>query len=208
MANVCSIMDGTGRVVGTYRKTHLPNAVDEDYSEAGVLEAGRSLEPIQTSLGRIGCLICYDICFPEAAMCYALAGAEILLHPSVGYAFPDEEESTAEARLRARASDAQVPLLYANFGHEARRPPSRSCVIDASGTVVANAGNASEVVVFADVEVGGVRLRDWSWKGYDHRRWLAAKRRPDLYGLLVKGVPPLLAGWVPPRPVSRSDPGA
>jgi len=188
--NDCVIIGHTGRTAGVYRKTHLPGQVqDQEISEAACFHPGDSLEPIRTRVGKIGVLTCLDILFPEAAACYGLKGVDLLLHPSVGYSFADEEEDLAQARLRVRASDVQVPLLFAIYGTPGA---GMSCVIGANGSTLACAGKADEAIVFADVEVGAPRLSNHWYKGYHHRKSLASKRRPDLYRVLTRKTPPIL----------------
>jgi N-carbamoylputrescine amidase len=191
--NAGILTDETGQVAGIYHKVHLPCPAagdPETATEAGVFEAGNSYPVFECRAGKVGFLICYDIDFPESASCLALNGAEILLHPTVGYNFPDEEEGMGEARLRTRAVDTMRPLIYANFG----KTPGCSCVINHSGTVVAKVGREAPAFAFADVSVGGPRGQDMFWAGYEHRSTLLRKRRPDTYGVLAQAIPPVLAG--------------
>jgi len=185
------VTDANGEVAGIYDKTHLPNYPDDDFTESGVFTAGNEYKPIKTKVGKVGFLICYDIDFPEPAMCFALEGAEILLHPTVGYNFPDEENSLGEARMRTRATDTHLPLLYSNF-NTGRGP---SCIIDHSGTVVAKAPQGRAAIVFADVPVAEGRMQGWLRPEYEHRSHLRRKRRPDTYGVLTRRIPPVLKGY-------------
>ena len=194
--NDAVLMDERGEVAGIYHKVHLPCPLEWDLTEAGVFEAGSEYPLFETRIGRVGFLICYDIDFPEAAACYALQGADLLLHPTVGYNFPDEEEVVGEARLRTRATDHSVPIAYANFGPA----PGRSAIYSHNGNQLVCAGRQVEAVAFADVELGGPRPINWGddLPYGDHRERLARKRRPDTYGLLTERVPPLLAAKTEP----------
>ncbi len=185
------VTDANGEVVGIYDKTHLPNYPDDDFTESGVFTVGSEYKPIETKVGKVGFLICYDIDFPEPAMCFALEGADILLHPTVGYNFPDEENSLGEARMRTRATDTHLPLLYSNF-NTGRGP---SCIIDHSGTVVAKTSQGRAAIVFADVPVAEPRMQGWLCPEYEHRSHLRRKRRPDTYGVLTQRIPPVLAEY-------------
>ena len=133
VANSGVLVGPDGEVIGAYHKTHLPcyeDAEGDEATEAGVVACGQDYPVFDTPAGRVGLMICYDVIFPEVARILALQGAEILLHPSVGYNFPDEEEVVGEARLRTRATENSAALVYANFGG----PVGRSCVIDQRGT--------------------------------------------------------------------------
>lgn len=188
--NDAVLMDERGEVAGVYHKVHLPCPLDWDFTEAGLFEAGDEYPLFDTKLGKIGFLICYDIDFPEVATCYALQGADLLLHPTVGYNFPDEEELVGEARLRTRATDNSVPIAYANFGPS----PGRSAVYSHNGNQIACAGRQTDALVFADLELGGPRTITWgSNLPYgDHRERLMRKRRPDTYRILTHLRPPFL----------------
>nr|WP_024791812.1 carbon-nitrogen hydrolase [Lebetimonas sp. JS138] len=69
-----------GEVVGKYRKTHIPD--DPGFYEKFYFTPGDSIEPIDTSVGRLGVLVCWDQWYPEAARIMALKGAEILIYPT------------------------------------------------------------------------------------------------------------------------------
>ncbi|MBI2299822.1 MAG: carbon-nitrogen hydrolase family protein [Armatimonadetes bacterium] len=178
-----------GDVAGIYHKVHLPCDIAWDSTEAGMFVAGHEYPVFDTPIGRVGFQICYDIDFPEGSTALALNGCELLLHPTLGYNFPDEEETVAEARLRTRAVDNSFPLLYSNFGPT----PGRSCVIGANGNVLACAGRGVDAMAVADVDLRATRHQDWGSIGYpDHRLVIARKRRPDTYGVLTQRVPPYL----------------
>lgn len=191
LVNAGVLQGPSGEVTGIYHKTHLPCYEDEEQeiTEAGVFQAGSDYRVFETPVGPVGILICYDIVFPEVARILALNGAAILLHPSVGYNFPDEEEVVGEARLRVRATENSAALVYANFGG----PGSNSCVVDQRGSVRATVGRAPEGLALADIEVGGPRIAGWLRPGYEHREHIWRKRRPDTYGALVQPRPPVLA---------------
>ncbi|MDH7570416.1 MAG: carbon-nitrogen hydrolase family protein [Armatimonadota bacterium] len=183
------LMDERGEVAGIYHKVHLPCGLDWELTEAGLFTAGNEYPVFQTKVGRVGFQICYDIDFPEGCRCLALNGAQVILHPTVGYAFPDEEEVVAEARLRTRATDNSVVVAYANFGPS----PGRSAIYTANGNQAACCGRGVDQIAFADVDVEGPRVQVWPSCTHDHREHLLRKRRPDTYGVLVETRPPALA---------------
>ena len=69
-----------GKIAGKYRKNHIPD--DPGFYEKFYFTPGESIEPIDTSLGRLGVLVCWDQWYPEAARIMALKGAEILIYPT------------------------------------------------------------------------------------------------------------------------------
>jgi predicted amidohydrolase len=184
------LMDERGEIAGIYHKVHLPCPLDWEFTEAGNFAAGTQHPVFETKVGRVGFQICYDIDFPEGCRCLALNGAEIILHPTVGYAFPDEEEVVAEARLRTRATDNSVILIYSNFGPA----PGRCAIYDKNGNQVACCGRGVDRFVIADLDARAPRMQDWGIAVHDHREQLARKRRPDTYGVLVQSCPPCLEG--------------
>lgn len=90
--NTSVVFETDGEIAGIYRKMHIPD--DPGYYEKYYFTPSNlGFNPIQTSLGKLGILICWDQWFPEAARCMALAGADILLYPTaIGFAPEDTEE--------------------------------------------------------------------------------------------------------------------
>ena len=90
--NTAVVFETDGEIAGIYRKMHIPD--DPGYYEKYYFTPSNlGFTPIQTSLGKLGILICWDQWFPEAARCMALAGADILLYPTaIGFSPEDTEE--------------------------------------------------------------------------------------------------------------------
>jgi N-carbamoylputrescine amidase len=92
--NTAVVLDSDGRLAGTYRKMHIPD--DPGYYEKFYFTPGDlGFVPIDTAVGRLGVLVCWDQWYPEAARLMALSGAEILLYPTaIGWdpADPPEEQ--------------------------------------------------------------------------------------------------------------------
>jgi len=202
LVNAGILTDETGEIAGIYHKSHLPCYEDEqsNASEAAALSAGSSYPVFDTKAGRVGFQICYDIVFPEPSRVLALEGARLILHPSAGYNFPDEEETVGEARLRVRAAENSVALVYANYALPSHSYSSgaRSCVIDPRGAVVACAGRGEGLAV-ADLDLQAPRMPGWVRQGYEHREHIWRKRRPDTYGLLTELRPPVLQDLKEPK---------
>ena len=106
VCNTAYVLDG-GRLAGKYRKIHLFSLMNEDRSFTG----GDSWLVADTSIGRIGVFICYDLRFPELARRLALEGAEILVVPGE---WPKPREEHWRTLLRARAMENQLFIVAAN----------------------------------------------------------------------------------------------
>lgn len=169
--NTAFIIGPEGQVILKYHKHYDPTGktkpgdVMEEYVARYGLDA---LFPVvDTPLGRMGCLTCYDVNFPEMARCLALNGAEILLHPtSEGRApFLLEDEGGWEIGKRSRAYENLCYLVSANQGSflgsdfPSERMRGRSQIIDFNGRVVTIAETTGEAIVQADIEIERLRQR-------------------------------------------------
>ena len=96
--NTAVVFEKDGSIAGKYRKMHIPD--DPAYYEKFYFTPGDlGFEPIETSVGRLGLLVCWDQWYPEAARLMALAGAELLIYPT---AIGTESTDTAEEQERQR----------------------------------------------------------------------------------------------------------
>ncbi|WP_462320967.1 carbon-nitrogen hydrolase [Halochromatium sp.] len=102
--NTAVVLDADGRLAGVYRKMHIPD--DPGFYEKFYFTPGDlGFEPVDTAIGRLGVLVCWDQWFPEAARLMALAGAELLLYPTaIGW---DPRDDAAE---QARQLDAWMTV--------------------------------------------------------------------------------------------------
>ncbi len=123
--NTAVVFDSDGSCAGKYRKMHIPD--DPAYYEKFYFTPGDlGFEPISTSLGKLGVLVCWDQWYPEAARLMALKGAEILIYPTaIGYAATDpadEQERQRQAWItiqRAHAVANGLPVVSVNrVGYE------------------------------------------------------------------------------------------
>lgn len=118
--NTAVVMERDGSIAGKYRKMHIPD--DPAYYEKFYFTPGDiGFHPIDTSVGRLGVLVCWDQWYPEAARLMALHGAEILVYPTaIGYAdsdTADEQERQREAWTtvqRGHAVANGLPVVTAN----------------------------------------------------------------------------------------------
>lgn len=123
--NTALVWERDGSLAGTYRKMHIPD--DPAYYEKFYFTPGDlGFEPIDTSVGRLGVLVCWDQWYPEAARLMALRGAEILIYPTaIGWESSDTPEEKArqlEAWVtvqRGHAVANGLPVVTVNrVGHE------------------------------------------------------------------------------------------
>ena len=98
--NTALVFDTDGSVAGKYRKMHIPD--DPGFYEKFYFTPGDlGFEPIETSLGRLGVLVCWDQWYPEAARLMALKGAEILIYPTAIGWNPDDSKEEKERQREA-----------------------------------------------------------------------------------------------------------
>ncbi|MDD7257046.1 MAG: carbon-nitrogen hydrolase [Prevotellaceae bacterium] len=123
--NTAVVMEKDGSIAGKYRKMHIPD--DPAYYEKFYFTPGDlGFHPIQTSVGKLGVLVCWDQWYPEAARLMALQGAEILIYPTaIGYAASDDEAEQQRQReawttvMRGHAVANGLPVVAVNrVGHE------------------------------------------------------------------------------------------
>ena len=118
--NTAVVLEKDGTIAGKYRKMHIPD--DPGYYEKFYFTPGDlGFEPIQTSVGRLGVLVCWDQWYPEAARLMALAGAELLIYPTaIGYDPNDTPEEQQRQRMawqtvqRGHAVANGLPVVTVN----------------------------------------------------------------------------------------------
>ena len=123
--NTAVVFEKDGSIAGKYRKMHIPD--DPAYYEKFYFTPGDlGFEPIQTSVGKLGVLVCWDQWYPEAARLMALAGADLLIYPTaIGWESTDTPEEKARQReawitvQRGHAVANGLPVVSVNrVGHE------------------------------------------------------------------------------------------
>jgi N-carbamoylputrescine amidase len=191
--NTVAIVDADGAVLGTYRKSHIPDGpgyTEKYYFNPG--DTGFRVWP--TRFGTIGVAICWDQWFPESARAMALQGAEFLFYPTaIGTEPPDPAWDSAghwQRVMQGHAGANLTPLVAANrIGHEVGRGDDTlgrreitfhgsSFIADPTGAKVAEADRSSEAVLTATFDRDELRQMRHAWG-------LFRDRRPDLYGPLM-----------------------
>ena len=182
--NTAVVIERNGSIAGKYRKMHIPD--DPAYYEKFYFTPGDlGFEPIQTSVGRLGVLVCWDQWYPEAARLMALRGAEVLIYPTaIGWESSDEKnEQTRQSDAwqlvqRGHAVANGLPVITVNrVGHE--EDPSgqtngiqfwgRSFVAGPQGELLLELGQSEEMTI-VDVDlVRSERVRRW-WPFLRDRR--------------------------------------
>lgn len=192
--NTAVVIERDGSIAGTYRKMHIPD--DPAYYEKFYFTPGDlGFEPIDTSVGRLGVLVCWDQWYPEAARLMTLAGAEILIYPTaIGYAAsdtPQEQQRQREAWTtvqRGHAVANGLPVVAVNrVGFEpdpSHQTPGiqfwgSSFVAGPQGELFYRASDNEEESVIVNIDLD---------HSEDVRRWwpFLRDRRIDQYGEILK----------------------
>ncbi|KAF1691216.1 carbon-nitrogen hydrolase [Pseudoxanthomonas koreensis] len=196
--NTAVVLEKDGSLLGKYRKMHIPD--DPGFYEKFYFTPGDlGFTPVDTSVGRLGVLVCWDQWYPEAARLMALAGAELLLYPTaIGWDPDDDADEQARQRdawvlsHRGHAVANGLPVLSCNrVGHEPSPLASdkhvgasgirfwgNSHVLGPQGEFIAEAGGESTVLVCeVDLQRSEHVRRIWPF---------LRDRRIDAYGDLLK----------------------
>ncbi|XTZ12011.1 MAG: carbon-nitrogen hydrolase [cyanobacterium endosymbiont of Rhopalodia inflata] len=166
--NTAVVLDTDGKIAGKYRKMHIPN--DPGFCEKFYFTPGDlGFEPINTSVGLLGVMVCWDQWFPEAARLMAMKGAQILIYPTaIGWDSRDsqnEQIKQKEAWLiaqRAHAISNGIPVISCNrVGYEANTSGKtegiifwgNSFIAGSQGEILAHASEDQEEVVTATIDL-------------------------------------------------------
>ena len=197
VAKECGIVlvfDTDGSVAGQYRKMHIPD--DPAYYEKFYFTPGdQGFIPIDTSLGRLGVMVCWDQWYPEGARLMAMSGAQLLIYPTaIGYESsdtPDEQERQREAWTtvqRGHAVANGLPVITVNrVGHEPD-PSGQTNGIQFWGSSFV-AGPQGELIYRAPNDTEDLQVIDVDMERSEQvRRWwpFLRDRRIECYGDLNK----------------------
>lgn len=156
--NTAALFTPEGKLAGRYSKAHLGNV--EWY------EPGNEFPVFDTSIGRIGILICFDRQFPETSRLLALQGAQMILIPAHS---PQVDRINEDVMMRVRAFENNAFVVLAN--------PFNALVANPAGEIIAqNVVRDEQGVIFANLDLAE----------RDSHRGALADRRPEIYGPLTK----------------------
>ena len=192
--NTAVVFEKDGELIGKYRKMHIPD--DPGFYEKFYFTPGdMGFEPIQTSVGKLGVLVCWDQWFPEGARLMALAGAEVLIYPTAIGWDPRDDQAEQARQLdawitiqRAHAIANGVPVISCNRVGLETDPSGQSegivfwgnsFVAGPQGEFLAHANNQQDTILHAEI--------DYSRSESVRRIWPYLRdRRIDSYGDLQK----------------------
>ena len=190
--NTAVVLESDGTLLGKYRKMHIPD--DPGFYEKFYFTPGdMGFTPIDSSVGRLGLLVCWGQGYPEAARLMALAGAEVLLYPTAIGWDPNDDDAEKQRQRdawiishRGHAVANGLPVLSCNrVGHEASPLGAsgidfwgNSHVLGPQGEFLAEAGGDPEVLL-AEIDLA---------RSEDVRRWwpFLRDRRIDAYSDLLR----------------------
>jgi len=165
--NTAVVFEKDGSVAGKYRKMHIPD--DPGFYEKFYFTPGDlGFEPIQTSVGKLGVLICWDQWYPEAARIMTLKGAEILIYPTAIGWFDEDSKEEKQRQLdawisiqRSHAIANGIPLISCNrVGFESdptgvlkgTRFWGNSFVCGSQGEMLAHAKHQDEAILYVNID--------------------------------------------------------
>jgi len=191
--NTAAVLDADGSLAGTYRKMHIPD--DPGFYEKFYFAPGDlGFTPIDTAVGRLGVLVCWDQWYPEAARAMALAGAELLVYPTA-IGWDPRDDDTEKARQldawltvqRGHAVANGLPVAACNRAGREEDPSGttegidfwgHSFVCGPQGEWLARAGQAPETLI-VEIPVSATESVRRIWP-------FLRDRRIDAYGSLLK----------------------
>lgn len=186
--NAIAVLDAGGAVLGTYRKSHIPQG--SGYQEKYYFSPGDTgFRVFDTRFGKVGVAICWDQWFPECARAMALMGAEILFYPTaIGTELLDPAYDSAphwQTVMQGHAAANLMPLVASNrVGTEKGRNGTEltfygsSFIAGWQGRKMAEADRKSEGVITARFDLDEIAANRAAWG-------IFRDRRPDLYGTLT-----------------------
>jgi len=192
--NTAVVLDADGSIAGKYRKMHIPD--DPAYYEKFYFTPGDTgFEPIETTVGKLGLLVCWDQWYPEAARLMALAGAELLIYPTaIGWDPADSEDekqrqrSAWETIQRSHAIANGIHVLSINRTGSEKSPDPQAGGIQFWGSSFI-AGPQGELLACASTDTEETILHDLDMERTEsvRRIWpFLRDRRIDAYSEITR----------------------
>ncbi len=169
--NTVVVIDDQGKLIHSYRKTHLYDAFSYCESD-NIIPGDNGFEIVETKFGKLGVMVCYELRFPEISRTLALKGAEILLVPTAWVAGPMKEEHI-QAMAKSRALENTVYLCVAD--QTGNVYSGRSVIFNPMGITMASCGD-EEGVIFAEIDCEKIQ-------SIRKKLPCLSQRRPELYQL-------------------------
>ena len=162
--NTAYITDASGKEIGKYRKVHLFSMAGED----NYFKCGEEKVVVDTGIGKLGIIICYDLRFPELTRALALSGAAILLVPAQ---WPKARVKHWRTLAIARAIENQLFVVACNRTGRDKKEwyPGHSLIIDPWGEVLAEGGE-EEGFIFAEIDLDRVKSVRQTMRCFDDRK--------------------------------------
>jgi N-carbamoylputrescine amidase len=192
--NTAVVFEKDGSIAGKYRKMHIPD--DPAYYEKFYFTPGDlGFEPIETSVGKLGVLVCWDQWYPEAARLMALAGADLLIYPTaIGWESTDTDDEKARQReawitvQRGHAVANGLPVVSVNrVGHEPDPSGATNGILFWGSSFVA--GPQGEFLYQSPSDKTDLKVIDVDMQRSENvRRWwpFLRDRRIENYGDITK----------------------
>jgi N-carbamoylputrescine amidase len=183
--NTAVVIEKDGTIAGKYRKMHIPD--DPAYYEKFYFTPGDTgFEPIQTSVGKLGVMVCWDQWYPEAARLMAMTGAEILIYPTaIGWESTDTDDEKLRQMMawqiaqRAHAIANGMHVVACNRTGFEPDPSGvtngiqfwgNSFVAGPQGEIIAQASNDNEENLIVDIDLSRTETVRRMWPFFRDRR--------------------------------------
>jgi len=184
--NSLAVIDANGDVLGKYRKSHIPDG--PGYEEKFYFNPGDTgFKVWNTRFGKIGVGVCWNQCYPEAARCMALMGAELLFYPTAIGSEPQDGSIDSKEHWQAcmlgHAAANLIPVIASNrIGVEEDDESNisfygSSFIAGPQGNKVVEAGREEETVLVAEFDLEQLETQRLEWG-------IFRDRRPDLYRII------------------------
>jgi N-carbamoylputrescine amidase len=185
--NTVAVIDADGRVLGKYRKSHIPDG--PGYEEKFYFNPGDTgFRVWSTRYAKIGVGVCWDQWYPEAARCMTLLGAEILFYPTAIGSEPQDagvdSKDHWQACMLGHAAANLIPVVASNRTGMEEDEDSRitfygsSFIAGPLGNKIAEAGRSEETCLLAEFDLDQLEIQRIDWG-------IFRDRRPDLYGMIT-----------------------